>query len=325
MIRNIIATPFPIIKRFVGTCPSVIHHELRDRLSKQELHQMKIDNFPVSEIPVLDETAGVFRANETDDIKVLVNNFTAPALALALRTRESTLQQAAVLAKNGEYEKLRKLLDPFLLENVVKRRIRNHEIDFQQPLSKKDLLVIQRYMHRLPRQLYQPAASRASVLIPLCNHGGVPSILFERRSEKVKFKHQVCFPGGMLDETSDSTITQTSLRETEEELGLPVDRVEVLGVLRCHWNEVAHVTGIAVTPVVGFIGEMQELKLVPNSDEVEEYFTIPIETILDDKKWVHKKNATPIFSDGGHTIWGLTAYLLEHFVQDVLLKCSPRE
>jgi hypothetical protein len=32
---------------------------------------------------------GVFRENEADDIKVLVNNFTAPALASALRERVS--------------------------------------------------------------------------------------------------------------------------------------------------------------------------------------------------------------------------------------------
>lgn len=53
----------------------------------------------------------------------------------------------------------------------------------------------------------------------------------------------------------DRTIIQTSLREMEEEMGIPKEKVEVLGVLRCNWHEVASMTGIAVTPVVGFIGE----------------------------------------------------------------------
>lgn len=90
------------------------------------------------------------------------------------------------------------------------------------------------------------------MVIPLCNADGVASILFERRSGIVRtYKHQVCFPGGMLDETVDQSIIQTSLRELEEELGIPFEKTEVLGILRCNWHEVASMTGIAVTPVVG--------------------------------------------------------------------------
>jgi hypothetical protein len=202
------------------------------------------DDQVIYEIPVVYDTAGVFRPSEADDIKLLVNNFTAPALAMALRNRETALQQAAILVRKGEFDKLRKLLEPFQTENVTRRRIRNHGLNFAKELTKKELVVIQRYMHRLPRHLYQPAPSRASVLIPLCNDKGVASILFQRRSEKVRFKNQICFPGGMLDETSDISIVNTSLRETEEELGLPLNKVEVLGVLRCNWQEVALVTGI---------------------------------------------------------------------------------
>ncbi len=285
-------------------------------------HTHKSEDQNICGIPIVDATDGVFRPNEHEDVQVLVNNFTAPALALALRNRETTLQQAAVMLKNGDYEKLNHLLGPFLPENVQRRRIRNHSIDFTQPLTKREVHIIQRYMYRLPRQLYQPAPSRASVLIPLCNDNGVPSILFERRSGQVKYKHQVCFPGGMLDEGTDKTIVQTSLREAEEELGLSRDKVEVLGVLRCHWNEVAHITGIAVTPVVGFLGELSELKLDVNRDEVEEFFTVPIHTILEGDRWVENKIETPVFDDGNHLLWGLTAYILDKFRHDVLIKCS---
>jgi nudix motif 8 len=326
-LRRLKLQPLSSLRRFESSIippPVNITNIFRAKIANHaegDLETILLNSQIVREIPVVEETAGVFRVNETDDVQVLVNNFTAPALALALRDRESTLQRAAVLAKNGDFEKLQKLLGPFLMENVAKRRFRNHELDLTNPLTKKQLLLIQRYMHRLPRQLYQPAHSRASVLIPLCNYHGVPSILFEKRSEKVKYKHQICFPGGMLDEESDVTITQTSLRETEEELGLPLDKIEVLGVLRCHWNEVAQVTGIAVTPVVGYIGELKDISLKPNSDEVEQYFTIPIESILDEKKWVQKEQATPIYTDGPHVIWGLTGYILNHFMQNVVMKC----
>jgi nudix motif 8 len=269
------------------------------------------------------ESAGVFRDSETDDIKVLVDNFTSPALAMALRDRETTLQYAAILAQNHDVEGLKVLLSPFLRSNVEKRRTRNHKIDFSDGFSRKELVVIQRYLHKMPRQVFQAAGSRASVVIPLCNDHGVASILFERRSSKVRtHKLQVCFPGGMLDEGVDKTIVQTSLREMEEELGIPKEKIEVLGILRCNWNEVASMTGIAVTPVVGFIGEIRDLTLRPNSDEVEEYFTVPLRDILDNRHWVSRNLATPIFSGGPHAIWGLTAYLLDRFRQDILVKCQ---
>lgn len=272
------------------------------------------------------ETSGVFRSSEVDDIKVLVNNFTAPALAMALRDRESSLQTAAMYANNGEYDRLKELLLPFLKQNVDKRRIRNHGLDLSRGFTRNELVIIQRYLHRMPRHIFQAAPKRASVLIPLCNVNGVASILLEQRSHKMRtHRLQACFPGGMLDEGVDATIIQTSLREVEEELGIPKEKIEVLGVLRCNWNEVASMTGIAVTPVVGFIGEMNELKLTPNSDEVEEYFTIPVETILDETKWVTKDFSTPMFIGGPHEIWGLTAYLLNHFAKDVLMKCTMHE
>lgn len=271
----------------------------------------------------LNKPRGVFREKEVDDIKVLVNNFTAPALAEALRDRESTLQQAAGLLFKDDIEQLRQLLNPFLDENVAKRRLRKHELDLSQGFTRKEIVILQRYIHRMPRNVFQAAQRRASVVIPLCNVGGVASILFERRSMKVRtHKQQVCFPGGMLDEGVDSTIIQTSLREMEEELGIAREKIEVLGILRCNWNEVASMTGISVTPVIGFIGELNNLVLTPNSDEVEQYFTVSLEELLDEQKWLTRNFSTPVFTGGPHTIWGLTAYLLDKFLKDVVLKCS---
>lgn len=168
----------------------------------------------------LNDSVGVFRESETEDIQVLVNNFTAPALASALRDRESTLQHAAILANSGNFKELSTLLLPFLKENVSKRRVKYHELDLSNGFTRKELVIIQRYLHRMPRQVYHAVEKRASVVIPLCNVNGVASVLFERRSATVKtHKQQVCFPGGMLEEGVDSTIIQTSLREMEEELG----------------------------------------------------------------------------------------------------------
>ena len=81
-------------------------------------------------------------------------------------------------------------------------------------------------------------------------------------------------------------------------------------------------TGISVTPVIGFIGELNGQKITPNRDEVELYFTVSMKDIVDEKNWVVKENATPIFTGGPYVIWGLTAYLLHKFVKDVVNKCT---
>lgn len=47
-------------------------------------------------------------------------------------------------------------------------------------------------------------------------------------------------------------------------------KVDVLGVLRCDWSEVASLIGVAVTPVVGFLGNLSREQIHPNPDEVRE-------------------------------------------------------
>lgn len=270
----------------------------------------------------ISQSVGVFSPTENEDVRELVNNFTAPALAVALRDREDVLQSAALLVEQGDHERLKILLFPFLKQNIEQSRMRGQACDLSAGFNRTALLMIQGYLHRMPRYVYHGSERRASVVIPLCNVNGVASVLFERRSATVRtHKQQVCFPGGMVEYGVDAGVIEASLREMEEELGIPADRTEVLGILRCNWNEVASMTGIAVTPVVGYIGELKEITLKPNSDEVEKYFTIPVADILDDKQWLSSSFTTPAFTGGPHTIWGLTGYLLERFTRDILHKC----
>jgi hypothetical protein len=36
----------------------------------------------------------------------------------------------------------------------------------------------------------------------------------------------------------------------------------VLGVMRCDWADLASITGVAVTPVVAYMGQFEALKVV---------------------------------------------------------------
>jgi 8-oxo-dGTP pyrophosphatase MutT (NUDIX family) len=71
----------------------------------------------------------------------------------------------------------------------------------------------------------------AAVLVPIYEHQGEHYIVFIKRTEKVKnHKGEITFPGGVF-ESDDKTLLNTALRESEEEIALAVDQVEVLGEL----------------------------------------------------------------------------------------------
>jgi hypothetical protein len=131
------------------------------------------------------EGCGVFSENENDDIHFLVENFTSPALAKSLRDREETLHNCAELIVNQDYEALKEILQPFLKRNVVSRR-QKHLFDVTKPFDSSTLSFLQRHLQRMPRQVFRAAGKRASVIIPLCNVKGIPSILLERRSATVR-------------------------------------------------------------------------------------------------------------------------------------------
>jgi len=74
-------------------------------------------------------------------------------------------------------------------------------------------------------------------------------IILTKRSAKLKHHPgQVAFPGGKQDPT-DANLTDTALREAQEEIGLPAELVEPLGSLPPHET----VTSFQVTPIVGLI------------------------------------------------------------------------
>jgi 8-oxo-dGTP pyrophosphatase MutT (NUDIX family) len=108
---------------------------------------------------------------------------------------------------------------------------------------------------------------------------------------------EVCLPGGMVCSVSDQTIASTCLREMHEEIGGLGD-ITVLGVLRCNWGEVHHLVGVAVTPLVCFLGDLTESCLKPNNEEVAEVFTIPLSSLLQRNYWIHREDFAPIFIGG---------------------------
>lgn len=114
----------------------------------------------------------------------------------------------------------------------------------------------------------------ASVLVPLVERDDGLRVLLTRRTDHLTdHAGQVSFPGGRA-EGHDVDVIDTALREAEEEVGLPRERVQVLGPL----NTYSTVSSYVVTPIVALVQPPFELALDPF--EVAEAFEVPLQFLM---------------------------------------------
>lgn len=264
---------------------------------------------------------GVLREDPSEDMRLLMENYTVAALASALRDREELLQQCAELCKNGQLAQVAALLQPFQHEFVKERRYSSgSKLRLDQELTRNSLEILRKALMRMPRRVVHAHQRRAGVVLALANVNGIPCVLLEKRAANLRsHPGETSLPGGMVCSVSDQTIVSTCLREMQEEIGgLYQKDFTVLGVLRCNWGKVHHLVGLAVTPVCCFVGDLTDAKLTPNPSEVSQVFTIPLSTLLKRNYWIHRQDFAPVFVGGPHVIFGLTGYILNRFVNDIL-------
>jgi 8-oxo-dGTP pyrophosphatase MutT (NUDIX family) len=114
----------------------------------------------------------------------------------------------------------------------------------------------------------------ASVLVPLVQRDDGLHVLLTRRTDHLHdHAGQISFPGGRAD-PGDADVIDTALRETQEEVGLPRERVQVLGPL----NTYSTVSSYVVTPIVGLVQPPFELAL--DAFEVAEAFEVPLQYLM---------------------------------------------
>ena len=163
---------------------------------------------------------------------------------------------------------------------------------------------------------------RASVLVPLCHVDGRAAVLFTKRTETVgTHKGQVSFPGGRRDD-DDADAVDTALRELHEEVGIDRERVVVLGQL----HEAMAITGVGVSCVVGFVGDVDPGALRVATAEIAEAFALPLHALVDPRHRVLQtfgRHRAPRFTAGPHPVWGLTAYVLDEFLREGLALSLP--
>jgi 8-oxo-dGTP pyrophosphatase MutT (NUDIX family) len=151
----------------------------------------------------------------------------------------------------------------------------------------------------------------AGVLITVWTGPSAARLILTKRSSRLKHHPgQIAFPGGKVD-PGDAGPVGAALRESWEEVGLPQDRVTVLGTLPQHET----VTGFLVTPVLGIVSG--DFTPAPEAGEVEEVFTVPLAHVtnpanfrIERRRWRGEWRRYYAVPYGPYYIWGATARIL---------------
>ena len=175
-----------------------------------------------------------------------------------------------------------------------------------------------------------------AVLCPLVERPDGLHLLFEVRSAGVSQSGETCFPGGQME--PGEAPADCALRETEEELAIPRQEVEVLG----RPDFICNQAGFLMQPVLGLVSAAGFAAVAPSPAEVGEAFTVPLaffretapeqyvyalqpdvpgdfpyETvgIPADYRWARGRVEVPIWYWQGHAVWGMTARLTQDIVR----------
>jgi len=130
----------------------------------------------------------------------------------------------------------------------------------------------------------------SAVLVPIVEIDSQLHLLFEKRSNHIRQGGEVSFPGGEFDKNKDQGLRQTAIRETKEELGLPEDKIKIIGKL----GTIVAPMGLTIDAFVGLVSIQNIDELTIDKNEVEKVFLVPIDHFL--KKKPFKPNKLIIFA-----------------------------
>ncbi len=159
--------------------------------------------------------------------------------------------------------------------------------------------------------------TKAAVLVPIYGSDRGPIAIFTRRRHDLpKHAGEISFPGGRPDPDQED-LRHTALRETEEEIGLTRDRVEIVGALPPTGT---FITSFAVYPFVGIVESGSIFR--PNPAEVTEVLEFAVSDLVSVRKKKRlMRKGVPIKSDiyeiGEDLIWGATARMLSSLLERI--------
>lgn len=137
-------------------------------------------------------------------------------------------------------------------------------------------------------------------------------VLIIRNSYFGVHSSQIAFPGGKV-EHNDKSIEYTALRETEEEIGVAIDKITVI---KAFTEIYIPPSNFMVFPFLGYCKE--ELVFKPDPKEVAGILELSLADFLDENVIVNKSMSTsysedivvPAFKVQEHYVWGATAMMM---------------
>jgi 8-oxo-dGTP pyrophosphatase MutT (NUDIX family) len=155
---------------------------------------------------------------------------------------------------------------------------------------------------------------KSAILILIFEKNGTAYTVMTKRSMNLNnHPGQISFPGGRIDKI-DKSSEFAALRETNEELGLKLDDIKIIGELSSLYIPPSD---FIVQPFIGTIYE-KDFNLQPNPAEVDRIMIIPLKLFLNDneiKKFEFKTKDgkvrnSPCFYWQGECIWGASAMII---------------
>ena len=160
-------------------------------------------------------------------------------------------------------------------------------------------------LRKHPRIDFRPAA----VLLAITDRDQPGALLIHRPSNMRAHPGQIALPGGKID--AGETPVDAALREANEELGIRVEDVRVIGASDRYRTS----SGYDITPVIGLVPA--DIELHPNPAEVAQWFEAPVDFLFDPanhtEHWMDFEGSPHPYWGiqwQDHGIWGVTAAIL---------------
>jgi 8-oxo-dGTP pyrophosphatase MutT (NUDIX family) len=170
-----------------------------------------------------------------------------------------------------------------------------------------------------PVELSRSGERAAAVLLPVFEEDGEARVILTKRPETMA-SHQgdIAFPGGKIDPSVDHDARDAALRETEEEIGIPRDTVDVIAALPAMSTVVGT---FLISPFVGIVEGRPVITRHPR--EVDLVFDVSLAELLTEgvyreERWGRDEHGierlVAFFELEGETVWGATARILMGFL-----------
>ena len=167
-----------------------------------------------------------------------------------------------------------------------------------------------------PLEYMKKKAIPSAVLILLFPNSNTFNFILTLRSKKVEtHKGQISLPGGAQEQ--NESLEKTALRETEEEIGVSPETVELIGRLSTLY---VPFSGFDIHPYVGWATETPEMNI--SVEEVDKIISVPVTELIDSNNLRIKNTSLrgipvkmPYFNLKNEIVWGATSMILSEFKQ----------